>query len=226
MNCQNCDAPVLASDELCAKCGAKLLHRRIFLGSPKAEEFSLTEDEPENEPAEAAPEEFSRRTEVEPAAQPIAIERPAARAFRYGGFWRRLSAFLIDLVMIAVLCAVMAIMSYIGYKVGLAGHDRRISFTNAVPLVAFLSFAGALLATAYFVIFHGMSGQTIGKAMLHLRVTGAAQQPITYSRALLRWIGTLACGLLSLGLSILWIVWSREKRAWHDFLAHTWVVRE
>jgi uncharacterized RDD family membrane protein YckC len=33
-------------------------------------------------------------------------------------------------------------------------------------------------------------------------------------------------GVASIGLGILWIVWSREKRAWHDFLARTWVVRE
>ena len=221
MNCQNCDAPVLASDERCAKCGAKLLHRRIFLGAPKTEEFSLTADEPVNELVETAPEEFPRRMEVRQVEQPI-----ASTEFRYGGFWRRVGAFLIDVLTIAVLCAIMGIMSYIGYEVGLAGHDRQVSLANATPLAVFLSFAGALLASAYFVVFHGTSGQTIGKSVFHLRVAGPAQQPITYSRALLRWIGTVACGLLSLGLSILWIVWSREKRAWHDFLAHTWVVRE
>jgi len=62
--------------------------------------------------------------------------------------------------------------------------------------------------------------------VLRLRVIGSEQQRITYGRALLRWIATIGFGLLSFGVSFLWIIWSREKRGWHDFLARTWVIRE
>ncbi len=45
LKCQNCEAPVVAADELCGECGAKLLHRRVFLGVPKPENFILTAEE-------------------------------------------------------------------------------------------------------------------------------------------------------------------------------------
>ena len=83
-----------------------------------------------------------------------------------------------------------------------------------------------ILAAAYFVVFHGMEGKTIGKWLFGLRVVGLAKQPISYRRALLRWVGTLGLGCATIGLSLLWILWSGEKRAWHDFLAGTWVIRD
>ena len=51
------------------------------------------------------------------------------------------------------------------------------------------------------------------------------RRPITYRRALFRWIGSIGLGGASLGLAFLWILWQREKRGWHDFLARTWVIR-
>jgi len=229
MNCQNCDAPVLASDERCGKCGAKLLHRRIFFGAAKKDEFVLTGDEPEYESAERAPDydpEFPPRS-GDSRDHPIVVKDEETAAGRlYGGFWRRLGAFIIDLLMISLLCGLMGIMAYIAYKVGLAGHNRKLSFGNASPLMAFFTFGVVFLTSAYFIVFHGMSGQTIGKFVLRLRVIGSEREAITYRRALLRWIATVGFGLLSFGVSFLWIIWSKEKRGWHDFLARTWVIRE
>jgi uncharacterized RDD family membrane protein YckC len=232
MNCQNCDAPVLVSDERCEKCGAKLLHRRVFLGAAKTEDFTLTGDEPARDLDDAlAEEDFEPLFQGELAQAPHAvvidsIDSAPPVQLRYGGFWSRLGAFIIDLAMIFLLCAIMAAMAYVAYKVGLAAHNRRVSLGNASPLVVLLTMAGLFLTTAYFVLFHGMDGQTIGKVVFHLRVVGADRQRISYRRALLRWLGTVGFGVASIGLSLLWILWSREKRGWHDFLARTWVIRD
>ena len=229
MNCQNCDAPVLVSDASCEKCGAKLLHRRIFPRAPKHEDFVLTAEEPSIDVEEPAKDDedwqFSPRAELAAAPQAELPKQVPAKEIRWGGFFRRAGACLIDLVMIALLSTLMGVTAYIGYKVGLAAHDRFISWDSAAPLVSFLTLAWMGLTTAYFVVFHGMEGQTIGKWLLGLRVVGAEQSPITYRRALLRWIGTVGFGAISLGLSLLWILWQREKRGWHDFLARTWVIR-
>lgn len=229
MNCQNCEAPVLISDEHCAQCGAKLLHRRVFPSAPKHEEFTLTQEEPSAE-FETQTEHDDWRIESPPefAATSQRIEWPSEPILnvRWGGFFRRAGAGLIDIVMVILLFAVMGIMAYIGYKVGLAAHDRSISWSNGAPLMTFLTFAGMGLATAYFVVFHGMEGKTIGKWLLGLRVVGADQGSLTYRQALLRWVGTVGFGFMSFGLSFLWILWQREKRGWHDFLAHTWVIRD
>jgi len=229
MNCQNCDAPVSAADERCPRCGAKLLHRRVFFGAPKPADFTLTADEPMNELEDLSPEEASALLsppQVEhAAAQPNAAPAIAPTAPRYGGFWRRLGAFFVDLVLIFALSALMTAMGYVGYKVGLAAHNRAVSLGNAGPLVLLLTLAGIFLTTGYFVVFHGMDGQTVGKRVFGLRVVGADGQRISYRRALLRWIGTVGLGVASIGLGIFWMAWSREKRAWHDYLARTWVAR-
>lgn len=228
MNCQNCDAPVLAVDERCGKCGAKLLHQRVVLGAPKAEEFALTPEDPPleiDEPPSAHDWQFSPH-DFEAAPQPKPKAEVPAPELRWGGFFRRFFAFCIDIAMILLLCMVMSAMAYIGYKVGLSAHHRRLAWHNAGPFLSFLTLAGMGLSTAYFVVFHGMDGKTIGKWLLGLRVVGADRGPLTYRRALLRWIGLVGLGLASFGLAFLWIFWQREKRGWHDFLARTWVIRE
>lgn len=230
MNCQNCDAPVLAADERCAKCGAKLLRQRTVIGTPKAEDFTLTpEDTPAleiDEPSEIDAWQLSPHREFGASFAELTKDEAALPELRWGGFFRRLGAFCIDMAMIFLLCTIMAVMAYIGYKVGLSAHHRLLGWQNAGPLLSFLTLASLALTTVYFVVFHGMDGKTIGKWLLGLRVVGADRRPVTYRRALLRWVGTVGLGAASLGLAFLWILWQREKRGWHDFLARTWVIRE
>ena len=223
INCQNCEAPVAPSAERCGECGAKLLHRRVIFGAPRREDFNLTSEEPFelDEPVDAGEWQFVTRREPAMLAEPL-VE--AARARRYGGFLRRAMALLIDFFVVALVSAVMALMSYVGYKVGLGAHQRAISGPTLMPLLALLTTAGTFLAMSYFVLFHGMEGKTIGKWCLKLRVVGADNKRIGYRRACLRWLATVAFAPLVLGF--LWVIWSREKRAWHDYLARTWVVRE
>jgi uncharacterized RDD family membrane protein YckC len=71
---------------------------------------------------------------------------------------------------------------------------------------------------------HGLGGQTIGKMLLGLRVVGVERQPPSFRQAALRWLA--AVGFAPIGLGFLWVLWQSEKRAWHDFVARTWVVRE
>src|SRR4030095_6126535 len=128
-------------------------------------------------------------------------------------------------VMNILLLALMGIMAYIGYKVGLTAHDRSITWSNAAPLMMFLTFAWMGLTTAYFVVFHGMEGKTIGKSLLGLRVVGPNQASLTYRQALLRWLATVGFGIVSLGLSFLWILWQREKSGWEGFFCRPRGVR-
>jgi uncharacterized RDD family membrane protein YckC len=229
MNCQNCDAHVLSTDERCQSCGAKLLHRRVVLGVPKAGDFTLRSEEPASEfdeSAELGDWDFPARAEAPPRTHDVPIKSEPMTELGWGGFFRRAGAFLVDITIIVLLAALMGVMAYIAYRVGLAAHNRMISWNNAAPLLSFLTIAWLGLATAYFVVFHGMDGKTIGKWLLGLRVVGAGRTPITYRRALLRWIAAVGLGVASFGLAFLWILWQREKRGWHDFLARTWVIRE
>jgi uncharacterized RDD family membrane protein YckC len=227
MKCQNCDASILPSDERCPQCGAKPLHRRVLFGASR-EEFRLTSEE---ETSEFGPE-FDRSEAGQfPVQRPVEPERYGAEAARapraearWGGFFRRGVAFAVDLVVLAALSATLLLLSYIGYRVGLAAHDQSITAASYTAFFFLAGLGSAVLSTGYFVLFHGMDGRTIGKWMLGLRVVGPEQERIGYAQAFLRWIGSILFAPLILGF--LWVLWSREKRGWHDILARTWVVRE
>jgi uncharacterized RDD family membrane protein YckC len=228
MKCQNCDEPVLFADERCGRCGAKLLHRSAFPGAPKAEDFTLTADDPQFEreaPSQTDDWEFDSKPEFAPIPPGISAPSAPIPALHWGGFFRRVAAFMVDVVIVLLLSVLMGMMSFIGYKVGLAAHDRVVSVGNAGPLVLFLTFGWVFLATAYFVVFHGMDGRTIGKRLLGLRVVSAEQTPVTYRQAFLRCLG-LVVAVAPMAAGIFWILLNREKRGWHDLIARTWVVRD
>ena len=194
----------------------------------KREEFALTPDEESLDlGGSAEPEDwqFPRERRAEPAQRPAEAASSSITEIRWGGFFRRAFAFLVDIAMIVLLVSIMGSLSYIGYKVGLSAYGRSINLQNSTPLFVFLTFAWVGLATVYFVVFHGMEGKTIGKWLLGLRVVGAERRGITYRQAFLRSLGTVV-SVAPLGLGFLWIIWSREKRGWHDFLARTWVIRD
>lgn len=225
MICQNCDGPIQLADERCPNCGAKPLHRRVIFGE-RREEFALElEDEssdvdlgPESsDPWQFTPQGARGERDVAP---PPGRESPV----RWGGFLRRGLAFVLDLAVLVALSASLGLLSYIGYRAGLSVHDQSLTFATAGPLGFFVIAGCLVLAVGYFVLLHGMGGKTIGKWLLGLRVVGPKQTPIGFKQAFRRLVGTILLAPLILG--VLWIIWSREKRAWHDFFAETWVVRE
>ena len=227
LKCQNCEAPVVAADELCGKCGAKLLHRRVLLGVPKPENFSLTAEENKPEVEEdAGGDDWQFPTQAE-LTRFGTLKRPTPESpagVSWGGFFRRAYALSIDLFVIALLSSIMGAMAYVGYKVGLSAHGQVISGDNAAALFAILTLGWLGLIGAYFIVMHGLGGQTIGKMLLGLRVVGDDRQPPSFRQAALRWLA--AVGFAPIGLGFLWVLWQPEKRGWHDFVARTWVVRE
>jgi uncharacterized RDD family membrane protein YckC len=143
---------------------------------------------------------------------------------RYGGFWRRLFAFLIDEV---ILYFVSLILFLIGLIVlGLKGDKMdRVLSSHGIGDFALLYIAASLLAgMIYFTGFHGIAGRTPGKMLLGLRVIQASGDPITPGIAFLRWVGYLISGPLFC-LGFLWVAFDGRKQGWHDKIAATLVIR-
>lgn len=249
MQCQNCEQPIEPTDEQCPHCGAKPLHRRVYLGSQR-EEFALTAEEEPYELGESLETgDLPIASEVSATRYPLIDEQSHAQSpeVRWGGFFRRACAFIVDLIIVLALALIMELLIYIGYKVGLSAHGRSVTWETVSRLFPLVVFGVIGLTTIYFVLFHGMEGKTIGKWLLGLKVVGKEQGTITFRRAFLRWVATVGFTPLALGsarslaagdglgvaifgfaplaLSFLWVLWSREKRAWHDYVAGTWVIR-
>jgi uncharacterized RDD family membrane protein YckC len=119
------------------------------------------------------------------------------------GFFTRLGAALIDVVLLGV--AGLVIDLIIGRTAG-----------GAVGLV---------LGIAYYGYLEGSnSGQTIGKRALGIRVvdfnTGG---PIGFGRAVIRYFGRIVSAIACF-LGYLWMLWDRERQTWHDKFATDVVV--
>ncbi|MCU0302457.1 MAG: RDD family protein [Thermoanaerobaculales bacterium] len=78
----------------------------------------------------------------------------------------------------------------------------------------------------YFAVGWGLAGATVGKWMLGLRlVDHRGHSPIGVSRAFLR-LAAYSVSSLTLALGHLLVVLRHDRRALHDILAGTWVVRK
>ena len=92
------------------------------------------------------------------------------------------------------------------------------------PAVASLGCVGFLLATGYFLFFWSLSGQTLGKLLTSSRVVDPLGQPLGFGRALVRTLG-MGLSILPLGAGFVGLWSDIGRRAWHDRLASTKVVR-
>jgi uncharacterized RDD family membrane protein YckC len=149
---------------------------------------------------------------------------------RVAGFWRRLAAGMIDLLVLAPVFALLGLLLAAMFG-GRVPRLRELGVDWAVELLLGrnpLALGGfalcAVVGMMYFTLFHAARGQTLGKQLLRLRViTKDGERP-----ALLRSLGRTAAGLgsaLLCSLGLIWIAFDREKRGLHDWLAGTWVVR-
>ena len=142
----------------------------------------------------------------------------------WGGFFRRCGAFSIDLLVLFLFSVLLFYLLLIGYRVGLAANQEVLSLDQMEVFFRLFGLACLFFLASYFVLLHRMGGQTVGKWIMGLRVVGTQGSPITSWQSVMRLVGYLLSGFF--GLGFLWILWSREKRGWHDWLADTWVVRD
>jgi len=146
----------------------------------------------------------------------------------YAGFWIRLVARFIDLVLILAAFQLFILLDRMGADAGLwapTGLPDGIGFgwlspDDAVRIVFFLCFP-----VFYYVFLHGAYGQTFGKMAVRIRVLSEDGSPIGYRRAFLRWLGYLLCDL-TLDLGYLWAAFDPRKQGLHDKVCRTIVVHE
>ncbi len=146
----------------------------------------------------------------------------------YGGFWRRLLAFMIDKTIIYALSLnvslIVLLIAGLGGDIMTLLHSSTEEITGKIgALTTLCVFLSLIIDMGYFTWFHGVNGQTPGKMLLRLRVIAASGEPITRGTAFLRWTGYLISGLFFF-LGFFWIAIDRRKQGWHDKIAMTLVV--
>jgi uncharacterized RDD family membrane protein YckC/cytoskeletal protein CcmA (bactofilin family) len=143
------------------------------------------------EPATAA------STEPSPAAAPVPPPAaPAAITAPRAGFWIRMGALLVDMILIGVIVGILD-LSGETWLVGLAGY-------------------GALMWK--------LKSTTIGGLVCGLKVVRRDGAEINWDTAIVRALGCFLSMIVA-GLGFLWIVFDEDRQAWHDKIAGTLVVR-
>ncbi|MBI5198353.1 MAG: RDD family protein [Nitrospirae bacterium] len=140
-----------------------------------------------------------------------------------GGFWIRFVAYAIDNLLIFIGTVFLAFVT--GLATGLGGITTSMGSEDVEQLAtAFGFFIGMFTGLFYFTFFVGWCGQTPGKRLCKLKVIQKTGEPMTYGRALLRYLAYIVSFIIA-GLGFLMIAVDRKKRGLHDLIAGTLVVK-
>src|ERR1035437_5871743 len=125
-----------------------------------------------------------------------------APGLAFGGFWLRVQAYIIDVSLVGIVGLVLS------STLGTAGQ--------AISSIIFI---------AYFIGLWGTMGQTVGMALLGLRVVRNADGGnITWETAVLRFVGLLVA-FACIYIGVIWVAFDSRKRGWHDIIGGRVVIR-
>ena len=145
--------------------------------------------------------------------QPEAVSTPGVVQENILGV--RIVAGIIDLVLLAILGIVMAVLFGDSSS---DGGSFNLSLTG-VPFVVYV-----VLSLAYYFVLENMSGQTVGKMMTHLKVVSTAG-PLTPGKIAIRTLLRIVDGFGFYVVGVIVIAVSKEHQRVGDMAAGTNVVR-
>jgi uncharacterized RDD family membrane protein YckC len=160
-------------------------------------------------------------------------ERPPEMPYRLAGWWARVGAQLIDLLIVwapsAVVIIVLAVLA------DDAHGGTRTALLVVLAVLSLLVYAVHLFYAPLLMKRRGArNGQTWGKQLASIRVIRADGDPMSFSDAAMRQIVFKSFGVIVAStfvplypfiLNYLWPTWDEQHRALHDHAAKTRVVR-
>ncbi|MFN2203597.1 MAG: RDD family protein [Caldilineaceae bacterium] len=163
-------------------------------------------------------------------ASPTATTANRSLEGEYAGFMTRAIAFILDLLIIelTVFAITGVVMMIIGFFASLYNTLPWASEGRFEPVTLWT--AGLITTISLFImiwlypaLFWMINGQTIGKRIMGLRVVRMDGSEMTFWRGLIRvfgyWVSAVA-----LFLGFIWVLFSNQRRGWHDRLAGTCVI--
>ena len=143
------------------------------------------------------------------------------------GFWRRLPAFIIDNIILQILAEIIISPLKLNFDINettFASMEDLIQNFETFIIYGLFSIAVYIFISGfYFTLFHGSTGQTIGKKMMDVKVVPSSGGTMTYRKSFIRYIGYIISEI-PLFLGFLWIAIDKDKQGWHDKIAGTYVV--
>jgi len=154
------------------------------------------------------------------ACKPVFVQKlkeglAPANVLNYAGFWVRVGAKFVDGIILQVVNLAL------GFCVGLAMGS--MGGAKSAPIAA--GVIGFLFGISYITFFNGRFGATPGKMALKLKIVRPNGEAISYARALGRYFGEML-STMTLFIGFMMAGWDEQKRALHDRVCDTRVIRQ
>jgi uncharacterized RDD family membrane protein YckC len=156
-------------------------------------------------------------------------------ALEYAGFWIRLAASLIDLIiLLASLYVLYCVISQSFFWIfpdvprlistlGAIFNGARVSGAM-IWLIATILLVFLVGSTVYFVVCWATSGQTVGKLGVGIKVIRTDSSRVDLKYAFIRFLWWMLCAA-TLGVGFILIAFDSRKQGLHDRMADTYVVK-
>jgi uncharacterized RDD family membrane protein YckC len=150
----------------------------------------------------------------------------------YAGFATRGVAFMIDVLLLSITVVIVAGFFSTTVKMMqlqvLAMKLETISplLTKLVDFLfspAFYSIVSVSFVLFYYLFLWTVAGQTIGKAVMGIRIVSQDGRKLKLTQAIVRYFGYYVSAI-ALGLGFFWVLFDDRRMAWHDKLANTCVL--
>jgi uncharacterized RDD family membrane protein YckC len=149
---------------------------------------------------------------------------------RYGGFWLRVLAYILDSVVMQIVMMPVVFLFLGGMFLGPMrelqehpGAPPPPAFFAGILLVAGISFALHLVYEAWLTSSSWQA--TIGKKVVQLKVTDLQGNRLTFPHAAGRFLAKIVSGII-LGIGYLMVGFTERKQGLHDMIAGTLVQKQ
>jgi len=144
------------------------------------------------------------------------VPSPGASTHAYAGLASRLVALTVDVALLTIAGLCVSVLPGLAWTEVIG--DPPGWFTATCAIVA------SALPWAYFTVAWWLGGQTAGGLLVGTRVARTTgQRPRLVQAALRAFVGLLLVPLWLVGLA--WVLWDPRRRAWHDVVFRTVVLR-
>jgi uncharacterized RDD family membrane protein YckC len=130
-------------------------------------------------------------------------KKPKEFALEYAGFWIRLGAGVIDLLILGFI-------------------DGFIAYFFPAPIIWVTN--GLVISVAYLLGFWAWRGQTPGKMAVGVKIIRTDSSPIKWQCVLYRFLGYIV-SVVTLFIGFIWVAFDSRKQGIHDKIADTYVVK-
>ena len=138
--------------------------------------------------------------------------------YEYAGFWIRVLAFVIDMILWSIICGILAALIIEPLKL------VNLFTSQVIDLIAY--FGALLIYWVYFAIFESSKWQaTPGKKLLGLKVTDLDSERIGFGRANARNLLKIPSFVIFY-IGVIMVAFTRYSQGLHDLVAKTLVVKK